>query len=195
MKVISTEPATLIDLPVGLLSDRTIKKYLKSGKLVIDPIDIEEQVQPASVDLKLGNTFGVINPIKTPVIDFTKPIEYDFIQAAEFWLMPGHFALGTTKEYLELPADITGFLEGRSSVGRSALFIHNAGLIDAGFIGQVTLEFFNCGPVPILLKPEQRICQIAYYQMDQEAENPYNGKYQGQRGATGSRIHLDHLKG
>jgi dCTP deaminase len=174
-----------------LLSDKTIKEYLESGSILIDPLDIDEQIQPASVDLKLGDTFGFI---KSPTIDFREEVEYDFIQKDEIWIHPMQFVLATTKEYVGLANDITGFLEGRSSVGRTGLFIHNAGLIDAGFEGMITLELFNCGPAPILLTKDQRICQITFYQMDEEAENPYKGKYQGQRGATGSRIYLDHLK-
>lgn len=173
-----------------LLSDITIKEYLANGKILIDPIDIEEQVQPASVDLKLGDSFGFI---KSPVIDFREEVEYDFIRTDEIWIKPFQFVLATTREYVGLDKDITGFLEGRSSVGRTGLFIHNAGLIDAGFEGEITLELFNCGSAPILLTTDQRICQIAFYQMDKESENPYNGKYQGQRRATGSRIYLDHI--
>jgi dCTP deaminase len=174
-----------------LLSDGTIKEYLASGKIKIDPLDLEEQLQPASIDLKLGDTFGFI---KSSSIDFREEVEYDFVQQNEIWIQPLQFVLATTKEYVEVDNDITGFLEGRSSVGRAGLFIHNAGLIDAGYPGEITLELFNCGPAPILLTKDQRICQIVFYQMDKEAEKPYNGKYMHQRGATGSRIYLDHLK-
>jgi dCTP deaminase len=174
----------------SLLNDKAIVQYLKEGKIKIDPIDFTEQIQPASVDLKLGDTFSYI---KSSVIDFREEIEYDTFKKDELWIQPMQFVLATTKEYVGLPNNITGLLEGRSSIGRTGLFIHNAGLIDAGFEGEITLELFNCGPAPILLTKDQRICQITFWEHD-EALIPYRGKYQGQRGATGSRVHLDHLK-
>ena len=39
-----------------ILSDKTIYKYLESGELVIDPLE-QGQVQPASVDIRLGSSF------------------------------------------------------------------------------------------------------------------------------------------
>ena len=37
----------------------------------------------------------------------------------------------------------------------------------------------------------RRVGQLVFAQMDAAAEKPYRGKYQGQRGATGSRVFLD----
>lgn len=86
---------------------------------------------------------------------------------------------------------MTAFVEGRSSIGRMGLFIQNAGWVDPGFEGQITLELFNANRLPIRLKAGRRICQLVFAQMDRKTGNVYQGKYQGQRNAVGSRIHLD----
>jgi dCTP deaminase len=99
--------------------------------------------------------------------------------------------LATTCEYIRLPADVTAFVEGRSSIGRIGLFIQNAGWVDPGFEGNITLELFNANRLPIRLVAGRRICQLVFARMDQAAQNPYSGKYQGQRQTTGSRIALD----
>ncbi|MBR6747601.1 MAG: dCTP deaminase, partial [Clostridia bacterium] len=79
----------------------------------------------------------------------------------------------------------------RSSMGRLGLFVQNAGWVDPGFYGEVTLELYNANRCAIELKAGRRIGQLVFAKMDQAAEKPYVGKYNGQKGATGSRISLD----
>ena len=69
--------------------------------------------------------------------------------------------------------------------------VQNAGFIDAGFRGQITLEIQNQSMFNVRLYSGMRICQLVYCQMTSPCFNPYNGKYQFQKGATFSRIHQD----
>jgi len=101
---------------------------------------------------------------------------------------PHSFLLATTREYIRLPNDLTAFVEGRSSIGRIGLFIQNAGWVDPGFEGTITLELYNANRLPIRLQEGRRICQLVFARMDQVAHRPYQGKYQFQQRATGSRI-------
>jgi dCTP deaminase len=94
-------------------------------------------------------------------------------------------------EFIRLPADVTAFVEGRSSIGRMGLFIQNAGWVDPGFEGNITLELFNANRLPLRLASGRRICQIVFARMDRATLTPYAGKYQGQRGTVGSRIFKD----
>ena len=173
-----------------ILSDKTIKKMLDQGTLVAYPID-EEQIQPASLDIRLGDTFSIVEDDEKGIISLDKSIKYKTIKADSFLLMPGQFILATTMEYFELPDDMTAFVEGRSSLGRMGLFIQNAGWVDPGFHGEITLELFNANRCAIELKFGRRVGQLVFAKMDEKAQNPYRGKYQGQRGATGSRVFLD----
>ena len=95
---------------------------------------------------------------------------------------------------MRLPNKLTAFVEGRSSIGRMGLFIQNAGWVDPGFEGEITLELFNANRLPIKLESGRRICQLVFAEMDQEAQNPYCGKYQGQKNSVGSKIYLDRDK-
>ena len=106
-------------------------------------------------------------------------------------LLPGQFVLATTMEYVSLPDNLTAFVEGRSSLGRLGLFIQNAGWVDPGFQGEITLELFNANRCAIELKAGRRVGQLVFAEMDDTALKPYNGKYQGQKGATGSRVYMD----
>lgn len=172
-----------------ILSDKTIRTLLSSGQLSIEPLD-EIQIQPASVDIRLGRSFQIMESGGVPV-EMGATVPYRHTEADRFRLEPGQFVLATTMEYFRLPDNMTAFVEGRSSIGRMGLFIQNAGWVDPGFEGEITLELFNASSCPIELQAGRRVGQLVFAQLDRDAQNPYDGKYQGQRGATGSRIHLD----
>ena len=173
-----------------ILSDRTLFKMLEEGTLSITPLD-KEQVQPASVDIRLGNTFSIVEDLSTGVITLKDEVRYKTINTDTYILLPGQFVLATTMEYVSLPDNLTAFVEGRSSLGRLGLFIQNAGWVDPGFQGEITLELFNANRCAIELKAGRRVGQLVFAEMDDTALKPYNGKYQGQKGATGSRVYMD----
>lgn len=173
-----------------ILSDKTILKMMDEGTLKISPIE-EGQVQPASVDIRLGNTFSIVKDSPSGIITLENEIKYKTITTDTYILLPNQFVLATTMEYFDLPNDLTAFVEGRSSLGRMGLFIQNAGWVDPGFKGEITLELYNANRCAIELKAGRRVGQLVFAKMDGEALNPYNGKYQGQTGATGSRVFMD----
>ena len=173
-----------------ILSDKTIQQYLKQGQLVIEPLD-DMQIQAGSVDFRLGNHYLKIAQHKIAILDLVNKPQYEEIIQDEVIIPPHSFLLATTREYLKLPADLTAFVEGRSSIGRLGLFIQNSGWVDPGFEGEITIELYNANILPIKLVTGIRICQLVFAELDQTAANPYHGKYQGQRKATGSRVMQD----
>lgn len=173
-----------------ILSDRTITKMLEEGTLKIAPLE-SEQIQPASVDIRLGDTFSIVEDSPTGSITLEQEIRYKTIKSESYVLLPNQFVLATTMETFDLPDNLTAFVEGRSSLGRMGLFIQNAGWVDPGFKGEITLELYNANRCAIELKAGRRVGQLVFALMDGPADKPYNGKYQGQKGATGSRVFLD----
>lgn len=166
---------------------------LNDHSLVVTDLE-PEQIQPASIDIRIGNTFCIVEDSPSGIINLEDEIQYKQITAEKYTLLPGQFVLATTMEYVELPDDLTAFVEGRSSLGRMGLFIQNAGWVDPGFKGEITLELFNANRCAIELCAGRRIGQLVFAQLDEKALNPYRGKYQGQRGATGSKVFLDSKK-
>lgn len=121
-----------------ILSDKTILSLLREGTLSIAPLQ-ENQIQPASVDIRLGDTFSVVEDSSTAILTLSQKMIYKEIHADKYLLLPGQFVLATTMEYISLPDNLTAFVEGRSSLGRMGLFIQNAGWVDPGFSGEITL--------------------------------------------------------
>ena len=173
-----------------ILSDRTIIQMLKTHELAISPLE-PEQIQPASVDIRLGDTFSIVEDSPSGIVTLESEIPYKTIRTDRYILLPGQFVLATTMEYISLPDHLTAFVEGRSSLGRMGLFIQNAGWVDPGFEGEITLELFNANRCAIELRSGRRVGQLVFAQMDGRALNPYRGKYQGQKGAMGSKVFLD----
>lgn len=184
-----------------LLSDRDILASLDSGRIGLDPLD-RGMVQPASVDVRMDRFFRVFENHRYPNIDpaaeqpeLTRLIESDPDEA--FVLHPGEFVLASTYEVVSLGVDVAARLEGKSSLGRLGLLTHStAGFIDPGFSGHVTLELSNVATLPIKLWPGMKIGQLCFFALSSEAENPYGAekygsRYQGQRGPTPSRSHLN----
>lgn len=173
-----------------ILSDKTLKQMLQQGTLRITPLQ-PHQIQPASVDIRIGNSFSTLKSTGLAPVEMQNELEYETLQTDRFIIAPGQFVLATTMEYFCLPNNLTAFVEGRSSIGRLGLFIQNAGWVDPGFEGEITLELFNASQSSIVLQSGQRVGQLVFAQLDNDADAPYCGKYQGQRGATGSRIFKD----
>jgi dCTP deaminase len=186
-----------------ILSDRSIREAIESGRLGIDPYD-PELIQPSSVDVRLDNKFLVFRNTKRAYIDVKQPAE-DLMELIEvgpeepMFLHPHEFVLGSTVERVRIPNDLVGRLEGRSSLGRLGIVIHStAGFVDPSFEGHVTLEISNLANLPIALYPGMRIGQISFVEMTTPAERPYGpgrgSKYSGQQLPTASRLYLDFLK-
>jgi dCTP deaminase len=173
-----------------ILSDKTLRKMLADGSLTVDPIT-DESIQPASIDCRLGDHFLLVEDTDMGVITLDSEIKYRELVSDSITIPPHTFLLATIAEYVKLPNDLTAFVEGRSSIGRIGLFIQNAGWVDPGFEGRITLELYNANSLPIKLQKGRRICQLVFAKMDQTAENPYRGKYQGQEKSVGSRVFLD----
>lgn len=184
-----------------VLSDRDIKTELANGRIVIEPLDPKD-VQPASVDVRLGSSFRIFRNSTHTFIDptvsqpeLTEAVEVP--EGGQFVLHPGQFVLGTTLERIAVPDDILGKLEGKSTLGRLGLMIHStAGYVDPGWDGEITLELSNVATLPIVLHPGMRIGQMSFERMTGPAERPYGSKslgshYQGQRGAAAARTLTD----
>jgi dCTP deaminase len=174
-----------------ILSDRDIRQRLTSQSIVIEPLaDIELQLQPASIDLRLGGMFR-------RGVQASEAVE-EIAEGEDFMLAPSEFALGTTFERVRVPSDLVARVEGRSSIGRLAILVHaTAGFIDPGFEGEITLELANIGPTRASLRVGSRICQVVFHQLTSPVERPYGpargSKYSGQQGPTPSRLAEDRL--
>lgn len=191
------------------LSDRDIKTYLQEGKINIQPQPNMQDIKGITVDLHLGHKFRIfqghsagyidVSGDKTSVQSALDKVMSDEIHLNEdepFFLHPGTLALASTHEVITIPDDLVGWIDGRSSLARLGLMVHvTAHRIDPGWHGQIVLEIFNSGKLPLALRPGMSICALFFELLTSPAEMPYHkrtdAKYKNQQGPTASRITQD----
>lgn len=191
------------------LCDTDIERYLDEGIISLSPRPANDKINGATIDVRLGNSFRVFREHLTPYIDLSgsrevmteqlnKVMSEEIIipDGEAFFLHPGELALATTLESVSLPANIVGWLDGRSSLARLGLMVHvTAHRIDPGWQGKIVLEFFNAGKLPLALRPNMAIGALSFEILSGYAARPYNArkdaKYKNQQNAVFSRINED----
>jgi dCTP deaminase len=183
-----------------ILVDWQIRDRIARGFIKIDPYD-PDLVQPNSLDIRLGSHFiwyragyDVIDPYNRETV--TTGI--DETDSEFFVLNPGQFVLARTLECIGLPDNIVATIEGKSSIARLGVTLHQTGgWIDAGFRGTITLEMANANVRPVRVHAGMPVGQLVFYSTER-AELPYDrktdAKYLGQQQATLSRYHENQKK-
>ena len=187
-----------------ILSDRDIKTKLENKDIKISPMpDLNIALGTVSVDLRLGGEFAVYKTTSKPYIDVKNAKTLDEVtekvvktEKEAFVIHPREFVLGSTLESIELPTDLAGRLEGKSSLGRLGIVIHStAGKVDPGFKGNLVLEITNIGTLPVMLYPGMRVCQLLFEQLSSPTTKAYTdrktSKYKNQKKTVGSRVNME----
>lgn len=181
-----------------MLSDRDIVNAVLQQSLSIKPVE-ESLFQPASVDLTLDSMFYEMHPSSKPIDPENAgnleefAFKVNLFEDNPYMFCPGSFLIASTAEYVTLSDSICGILKGKSSLGRLGVVPHlEAGLIDPGFQGKITLEIKNFGTRPVLLRAGMKIAQISFFKMSSPCSRPYGhpdlgSKYQNQTEATLSK--------
>lgn len=170
-----------------ILGDRFIR-WMMRRKRIVGARD--SNVQHGSLDMRLGNSFLSMKPNQYIVLG-VDAVEYEKITDNNgVWLNPGEFILGTTIESLKLPKWIAADFDNRSSLARVGIGMEIGWYVDPGHKGEITLEIFNYGTAAVFLPVGQRVGQCVFHTVF-GASHVYEGKYVGQRGATGSMVQYD----
>ena len=169
-----------------------IRRALESGKLVIEPGPGRDLFSTSSVDLLLGNTFNIF---ETPLVGTEVSVmvnEVDVEAAARRYasevnipsngyieVKPNAFVLAYTLESITLPLDLAARVEGKSSLARLGLSIHQtAPTVQAGWRGHLRLEISNVGPFVCRLRPGIPICQLIFEELKTAGSAPLNSRFQ-----------------
>ena len=162
-----------------VLTHSVILDELESGRLEIDPLELD-QVGVASIDLTLGNEIRTIQAGASPieVRDTTDFRDHTLVASLDepFVLEPGVTIHGITRERVTLPANLCGFLEGRSRFARLGLMVHvTSALVQPGVSNRQVLEMSNVSSRSLSIHAGVRICQLVL--MRAEGEAVYDGRF------------------
>jgi dCTP deaminase len=186
-----------------LSADEVVRRLCKepddSDRLAIVPSPNLEQLLrrgATSIDLRLGRWFRSFKQSQSKHFQLWRddpdpdhPGEPHSLSTKEhfvpfgnhFVLHPGRFVLGATLEWLSLPPNLSGYVTGKSSLGRHGLVIETAAGLHPKFSGCLTLELANVGEVPLTISPGMEICQIFLHATDGCKDQPNPGNFSGQR--------------
>ncbi len=162
-----------------------IVEYLRDKKLEFNPPLDQFQLQPDSVDLRLGTTFYI--PEIAQVTDAGREgIRADYIDVASnpeyfkmvklkpgqfFEILPGEFIIISTLEKITMrTGDYGAMLYPRSSVLRRGLLIEG-GVVDACYDGYLTIPTLNSSKHIIRLYPGERFCHLVFHTLSETLTN------------------------
>ena len=177
-----------------MLTDRQIKDLVAQGSIKISDYD-EGRIETTVYRVRLGAVLLV--PVAGQTVDLRESgadIRYDRVEMDEegFVLEPGTFLLGQTMESLALAGDVAAFIDGRSTLARLGISIHQSSTIiqpgqDAHIIN---LEIFNAGPFSVRIYPGLSVGKLIFFQLSEANEKEFRefGKYLGQSETTGARV-------
>lgn len=169
-----------------ILSDWDIRVYLEKKLLIIDPI-FEDTIRENGVDLRFGYRFCRFETseylIDTRLMNISNILNcIDVTRDDGFTIKPYEHVLATTLEWIEIPEDLVGLVNLRSSFARVGIYIPPT-VIDAGFRGNITIEIIG-GPHQVKIYPEQRFLHVVFLRTSSPVHRPYSGKYQNQVNVT-----------
>lgn len=179
-----------------IYSDKDIMDALDTGKFIIDPRPVRDDISPSAVDLRLHNIFtvfeneeqleGVEVAVMVGVADTERVVQrygknLEIPVGSYLELKPSAFVLGYTRERLDMPMDLAARVEGKSSLARLGISIHQtAPTIHADFEGYIRLEIANTGPFTCRLRPGIRVCQLVVEELKSPAERKLQSRFQNQ---------------
>jgi len=171
---------------MSILSKDEIVKRVNNKELIIDPF-IVENLDAASIDIQMGNIIRIFKKNLPASLKITEEIDFasvseviDLEDDCDFILYPGKMIHVNTKEFIMLPNNLCGWIEGRSRFARVGLVVHmTAPFMQPGSSGNQILEMINLGSVPLVIRPGIKIAQLIFEECIGNAK--YIGRFQGQK--------------
>lgn len=159
-----------------ILSDTKLREAISKGEIQITPPP--ENIEPASIDLSVGSEAFVASGE-----EITK-----LLQGKLLILPAGEMALVITREKLKLGPKIAGHMGLRSYFTRKGLVLLAGPQIDPGFEGTLHVAICNLSPTEISLSYGESFCTVEFHELSIDAQQPYKGDYQKQKGITSQEV-------
>ncbi len=152
--------------------DRWIRKMALEHKM-IEPFEdrqvregvISYGVSSYGYDLRVADDFRIFTNVNSTIVD---PKHFDF----------------------RIPRNVLTICLGKSTYARCGIIV-NVTPFEPEWEGFVTLEISNTTPLPAKIYANEGLCQVLFFESDEECEISYKdkkGKYQAQQGIVLPRL-------
>lgn len=190
VRAVREQPPARPSTASGVLTSDDIHELMERkavlDRLIVTPLfDASQSLVDSALDVRLGTEFVLFRKEAFNALDISEEsLQSDVSRYQErvvrrigerFVLHPRQLVIGSTLEYIQLPATIMAYVVGKSTWGRTGLVIATATKVDPGFRGCITLEIINDGEVPLVLLPGVPIAQLVFHRTERSAK--YGGAY------------------
>ena len=180
---------------MAIKSDKWIKKMTKAHEM-ITPYE-EKQVRNGKIsygvssygyDIRVADEYKIFTNVNNSIVDPKNFDSNSFVDVkGDVCIVPANsFALARSIEYFKIPRNVLTICVGKSTYARCGIIV-NVTPFEPEWEGYVTLEISNTTPLPAKIYSNEGLCQVLFFESDEECEISYkdrNGKYQGQTGVT-----------
>lgn len=143
----------------------------------------EEQVQPASIDLRLDRIYwrpqrirldiDLSSRFRASILSRRPTYRTDAGQRGKFKLKPGEILMARTLEEFTIPKGYSGEIFTRSTFARLGIIVTFGGYINPGYRGHMPLQVANFGHHTVVLPPMISVCQLVLHKLTHEPEHVY----------------------
>jgi dCTP deaminase len=179
-------------LPLHLPADQ---HAFDEGRQFRLPVPLDEQVRDGVIsygvssygyDMRVAREFRIFTNALSAIVDPKHFDERSFVTVRTECAIipPNSFALARSVEYFKIPRDVLTICVGKSTYARCGIIV-NVTPFEPEWEGFVTLEISNTTPLPAKIYANEGLCQILFFQSDEQCEISYadrKGKYQAQKG-------------
>tara|TARA_B100000683_G_C12363050_1_gene503868 strand:+ start:80 stop:637 length:558 start_codon:yes stop_codon:yes gene_type:complete len=184
---------------MAIKSDKWIREMSLQSDM-ISPFE-DKQVSESKIsyglssygyDIRVTDEYKIFTNVNNSIIDPKKFDENSFVNfKGDVCIVPANsFALARSVEYFKIPRNVLTVCLGKSTYARCGIIV-NVTPFEPEWEGHVTLEISNTTPLPAKIYSNEGLCQVLFFESDEECETSYKdkkGKYQKQTGITLPKI-------
>ena len=184
---------------MSIKADRWIKKMSLENEM-ISPFE-DKQIAKTTIsyglssygyDIRVSDEYKIFTNVNNSLVD---PKNFDENSFVDFKgdvciVPPNSFALARSVEYFKIPRNVLTICLGKSTYARCGIIV-NVTPFEPEWEGYVTLEISNTTPLPAKIYSKEGLCQVLFFESDENCEMSYKdkkGKYQSQTGITLAKL-------
>jgi dCTP deaminase len=169
---------------MSVKSDKWIRKMAKEHGM-IEPFEdhqvrdgvISYGVSSYGYDMRVADEFKIFTNVNSSIVD---PKHFDPKSFVEFKgtvciVPPNSFALARSVEYFRIPRNCLTICVGKSTYARCGIIV-NVTPFEPEWEGFVTLEISNTTPLPARIYANEGLCQVIFFESDEQCETSYKDK-------------------
>lgn len=171
-----------------ILSDTSIKKFIKQKFISIRPSVVDSNIRPTGIRLHLGDEISI--PNENITVDLNQHQENLYrkinIGNTKYTLKPQELVLASSLEEIKTNNELVCYIDGRSTLARLGLFVHCSSTTFDNIHEEyrtITFEIYNCGKFSVNLQYKSPIAMLSFIQLSSPITQKSQVQYKNQKGA------------